>query len=92
MGRSLFEPRCMRLGHDQHRQTQSVQHPQDVLEIDALAILLDSMPTETPQCLAAWSQWASLPLLGWLECGRPVGEWCESSRATVASDQVVVAA
>ncbi|MCY1539018.1 hypothetical protein D9M68_745870 [compost metagenome] len=39
MGRCLFEPRRMRLGHDQHRQPQSVHHSQGVLEIDALAVL-----------------------------------------------------
>ncbi|SOZ22232.1 hypothetical protein CBM2609_U10068 [Cupriavidus taiwanensis] len=37
-------------------------------------------------------QWASFSLPALLECGRPVGEWCESSHATVASDQVVVVA
>jgi len=39
MGRCLFEPRRMRLGNDQHRQTQSIHHTQGVLEIDALAVL-----------------------------------------------------
>jgi hypothetical protein len=48
--------------NDQHRQTQSIQRTQGVLEIDALAVLeLDSMPTETPQCLAAWSMGILFP-------------------------------
>jgi len=73
------------------RVAQSVQHTQCVLEIDALAILqlgphADGDPYASPP-----DQLPSLLLPGLPECGRPVGEWCESSRAKGESDQEVVA-